>query len=328
MLSVVVIGRNEGPRLARCFESIGAMANPGREVELIYVDSGSTDQSVTVARKFGAKAIALQSARPTAAMGRNAGWRAACGEIVLFLDGDTILAPRFAVDSLAEFDEPRTAVVWGHRRELYPERSIYNRVLDLDWIYAPGLAAFCGGDAIFRRATLEATGGFDDTLIAGEEPELCRRIIGLGQRILHVNRAMTGHDLAITRFSQYWRRATRAGYAYAEVSQRFAATGDPFWSAEARRNRGRALGLVLLCGAGMIASAAIGSPWPLLAAATVLCGLAARTSWKARWKTHNAVTLLLYGFHSQLQQIPIYVGQLRYRDNEGQGRHASLVEYK
>jgi len=150
----------------------------------------------------------------------------------------------------------------------------------------------------------------------------------LGQRILHVNRAMTGHDLAITRFSQYWRRATRAGYAYAEVSQRFAATGDPFWSAEARRNRGRALGLVLLCGAGMIASAAIGSLWPLLAAATVLCGLAARTSWKARWKTHNAVTLLLYGFHSQLQQIPIYVGQLRYRDNEGQGRHASLVEYK
>jgi glycosyltransferase involved in cell wall biosynthesis len=328
MLSVVVIGRNEGPRLARCFESIGAMENPGREVELIYVDSGSTDESVPVAEGFGAKVIALQSPRPTAAMGRNAGWRMARGEIVLFLDGDTILAPRFVIDSLVEFDEPRTAIVWGHRREVHPERSIYNRVLDLDWIYAPGVAAFCGGDALFSKATLEATGGFDETLIAGEEPELCRRIIGMGQRILHVDRAMTGHDLAITRFGQYWRRATRAGYAYAEVSQRFAATGDPFWSAEARRNRERALALVMLCCAGTIASAAIGSPWPLLAAAAVLCGLATRTSWKARWKTHNALTLLLYGFHSQLQQIPIYVGQMRFRNNERQGRRASLVEYK
>jgi len=36
----------------------------------------------------------------------------------------------------------------------------------------------------------------------------------------------------------------------------------------------------------------------------------------------------LYGFHSHLQQIPIFVGQMQYRINRGRGRQASLVEYK
>ena len=56
---------------------------------------------------------------------------------------------------------PKVAVVWGHRREIHPEQSIYNRVLDLDWIYAPGPTLFCGGDALFRRSVLTATNGFD-----------------------------------------------------------------------------------------------------------------------------------------------------------------------
>ena len=328
LLSVVVIGRNEGERLLHCLESVLMMDDPGCAVEVLYVDSGSSDDSVAMAQRLGAQVIALEAARPTAAMGRNAGWRAARGEIVLFLDGDTILAPRFAADSLAELDDPQIAVVWGHRRELHPQRSVYNRVLDLDWIYAPGLTAFCGGDALFRRSTLEATGGFDETLIAGEEPELCRRITGMGQVILHVDRAMTAHDLAITRFSQYWQRAMRAGHAYAQVSDRFAGTRDPFWKADALRNRRRALMLIRLCVLGVIASLLVRSALPLLLYAAALCGIAVRTAWKARWKSRSAGALLLYGFHSHLQQIPIFLGQMRYRRNERQGRRASLVEYK
>jgi glycosyltransferase involved in cell wall biosynthesis len=327
-LSVVVIGRNEGSRLARCLESIAAMESTGCHIEVIYVDSGSTDGSVAIAERCDAHVIRLQTSRTTAAMGRNAGWRAASGEIILFLDGDTILDPRFVVDTLPEFEDQAIAVVWGHRRELHPDRSIYNRVLDLDWIYAPGPSAFCGGDALFRRATLEAVGGFDETLIAGEEPELCRRILAQGQTILHVDRAMTLHDLAITRFSQYWQRATRAGYAYAEVSQRFAGSGDPFWQVEVVRNRQRALMLLRLLVLCFIATLALRNLWPLLIYGAAFCGLAARTARKACWKTSNTWTLLLYGFHSHFQQIPIYFGQLRFRRNHRQGRRASLVEYK
>ena len=328
LISVVVIGRNEGPRLERCLASVAAMARDRFETEVIYVDSGSTDDSLSIAARFGASTVVLQAERPTAAMGRNAGWRVARGSIVLFLDGDTVLDRRFVVDSLAGFDDGDIAVIWGHRRELHPDHSIFNRVLDLDWVYAPGDTAFCGGDALFRHDVLEATGGFDETLIAGEEPELCRRILGLGFRILHVDRAMTGHDLAIERFSQYWKRATRAGHAFAEVSDRFRNTPNPFWLADARRNRNRALVLLGIALAGTVASALLLSARPLVIVAGCLLLLTLRTAYKARWKSCDAVALVLYGAHSHLQQIPIFVGQLQFRFNKGRGKKTGLVEYK
>ncbi len=156
VLSVVVIGRNEGERLARCLESVRAMTDPGGPVELIYVDSASTDGSPERAAALGATVMTVRPERPSAALGRNAGWRVAQAPLVLFLDGDTILHPRFVADSLPEFQNPPVTVVWGHRREIHPEASLYNRVLDLDWIYPPGPSEFCGGDALMRREPLEA----------------------------------------------------------------------------------------------------------------------------------------------------------------------------
>ncbi len=199
--------------------------------EVIYVDSASTDGSAELASRYGALSITVDTERPTAARGRNIGWRLAGSELILFLDGDTVLHPRFlhvACDALLA--DESIAAVWGHRREMHPERSFFNRVLDLDWVYPPGLTDFCGGDVLVRRAALVEAGGFDESLIAGEEPELCRRIRAHGFKILHIDEPMTRHDLAIRHWKQYWKRAVRAGHAYAEVSDRFRHSDDPFWS--------------------------------------------------------------------------------------------------
>ena len=327
VLSVVVIGRNEGARLERCLQSIRAMEKPDGEVEIIYVDSASTDGSPQLAESFGAKVIVVQPKRPTAALGRNAGWRAASAPFVLFLDGDTILHPRFVVDSLRDF-RPEIAIVWGHRREIHPEKTIFNRVLDLDWIYPPGITDLCGGDALMRRAVLEQGGGYDETLIAGEEPEMCRRIRAAGWKILHTDRPMTGHDLAMTSWSQYWKRATRAGYAYAEVSERFRDTGLPFWEEDARRNRRSATMLLAIATAGVAGSVALLSLVPGLLALAVLGLLILRTALKARWKSASFSTLLLYGVHSHLQQLPILLGQMQYRSDRKAGKARGLIEYK
>jgi GT2 family glycosyltransferase len=263
-LSVVVIGRNEGERLTRCLRSVRRALGSSSDHEVLYVDSDSTDDSRERATAAGATVLRVRPQRPCAAIGRNAGWRAARGRFVLFLDGDTLLDPGFVPQALAAMAGPAVAVVWGHRREMAPAQSLYVRALDLDWVYAPGIVPFCGGDALMRRDVLAAVGGFDERLIAGEEPELCQRIRAAGSLILHIDAPMTLHDLGIDRFRQYWRRALRAGHAYAEVSRLTGAGGQALWSAEARRNivHGGAVAAapVALAAAGSTSAAASSPP--------------------------------------------------------------------
>lgn len=328
ILSVVIIGRNEGERLRRCLESVETMDPIGGEVEVIYVDSGSVDNSIALAQSYGAKILKVESSRPTAALGRNTGWRVAKAPILLFLDGDTVLNPSFVNNSLGEFEDPKVAIVWGHRREMYPENTLYNRVLDLDWIYPPGPSEFCGGDALMRKAVLEEVNGYDATLIAGEEPEMCGRIRSRGYVILHVDHKMTGHDLAMSRWSQYWRRAFRAGYAYAQVSRRFKTSETNLWSSEVRRNFIRAAFVVGLLAVGTAASLFWMSVLPILAVLAFFLLLAVRTAIRVRWKCEDFSTRFLYGIHSHLQHVPIAVGQLAFLRDLSRGRDRHLIEYK
>jgi glycosyltransferase involved in cell wall biosynthesis len=326
-LSIVVIGRNEGQRLARCLDSIRAVRG-FESVQLIYVDSASTDGSPELASRYGAEVVVIHPERPTAAAGRNAGWCRATEELILFLDGDTILNPDFPLAALeAMAADRRISAVWGHRREINPAISIYTRVLDLDWVYRPGIMEACGGDVLMRRSALMEVGGFDDQLIAGEEPELCRRLRARGNLILHIDQPMTRHDLHITRWSQYWKHALRAGYAYAQISDRFRHSDDPLWIGDARR------GIILGCfWAGSLAVALIAEIYdpylPLAVWLVLFLTASVRSAWKARWKCNNPFTLLLYGIHSHLQHIPIVCGQVEYFLDKRGKRQRQLIEYK
>jgi GT2 family glycosyltransferase len=57
-------------------------------------------------------------------------------------------------------------------------------------------------------------------MIAGEEPELCRRLRAAGWRIMRLDAPMTIHDAAMTRLGQWWRRAVRSGFGYAQAWHR------------------------------------------------------------------------------------------------------------
>jgi glycosyltransferase involved in cell wall biosynthesis len=325
MISIVIIGRNEGDRLASCLQSVDSIR---AEAELIYVDSASADRSSQVASDFGAQVIVLHGGIQTAARARNAGWQRALAPYVLFLDGDTILNQGFPAAALKVLEsEPSIAAVWGHRRELYPEHSLYNRVLDLDWIYPAGTTDYCGGDVVMRRSAIAEIEGYDPSLIAGEEPELCRRLRARGYRIMHIDFPMTRHDLNMMRFSQYWRRAERAGHAYAEISDRFRGSADPMWLQESNRN--------LLSGVFWIGwlpvalmLGALKSLW-IIPWLSLLPLLSARSAWKARYKASGkTMLLLLYGLHSHLQQIPILIGQLKYFLGRHAGEQRKQIEYK
>jgi len=226
-VGVVAIGRNEGDRLRRCLESV-----VGANRVVIYVDSGSTDGSLELARKLGADVVELDLSVPfTAARARNAGWRHLRAtypeiELVQFLDGDCELVPAWleaAQEALGVEDS--LVVVCGRRRERFPEATVYNQLCDIEWDTPVGKADSCGGDAMFQMVALVEVDGFDDTSIAGEEPELCFRLREKGWTIQRLDHEMTLHDADITRFGQWWQRSKRAGHAYAGNFRRHSAAG-------------------------------------------------------------------------------------------------------
>jgi len=229
-IGVVVIGRNEGERLKRCLLSIPA------GYQVVYVDSGSSDGSVEFARSTGAGVVELGDHRGfTAARARNAGWRQLLEQdpetvLVQFIDGDCeIEAEWFSKASSAIMADARLAIVFGRRSERFPERSIYNRLCDDEWNVPVGIATACGGDALMRVAALREAGGYSDDLIAGEEPDLCLRLGRAGWQVRRIDGAMTLHDANILRFSNWWKRARRAGYAYAMHVWRHGKHSLPSW---------------------------------------------------------------------------------------------------
>jgi glycosyltransferase involved in cell wall biosynthesis len=321
-VSVVIIGRNEGERLTRCLRAVHEMNFPREQLEVIYVDSHSRDDSAARAAAEGAQVMVLPPGPTTAARGRNAGIRVARGDLLLLLDGDTIVAPEFLAHAIAFLDaHPDVAIYWGHRRELYPERSLYNRVFDLDWIIPCGETTFCGGDAVVRKRVLEDVGSFRDDLIAGEEPELCARIRAAGYRVWHADELMTEHDISITDFAAYWRRCYRGGHAYAEVADR---TGGTLFRRESIKNHVQMAVYVLAPLALVVGFGRMGLGIALAAAMFMIL----RTAWRARWRKASIGTTLLYALHTHVCQVPIWLGQLAYLRSRRQQTLREIIEYK
>ena len=218
VFGVVVIGRNEGERLERCLRSL-----VGRQEQVVYVDSDSSDGSVEHADELGAAVVRLDAAKPfTAARARNEGLARLIAlrpdlRYVQFVDGDCEVQPGW-LDAASGFldGHPDVAVVCGRRRERDREASWYNRLADMEWDTPVGEAQACGGDAMMRVDAFQDADGYRTALIAGEDPELCVRIREAGFRVFRLDQEMTLHDAAIYRFGQWWQRNVRAGHAYAE----------------------------------------------------------------------------------------------------------------
>ena len=325
-LGIVVIGRNEGERLARCLDSLARSGAP-----VVYVDSGSSDGSLELAREHGAIVLALDgSCRFTAARARNAGYHRLLRldpglEFVQFVDGDCELTSAW-LEQAAQFleDHPQVAAVSGRLRERHPEASIYNRLCAIEWDVPPGEASACGGIVMMRVRALESVDGFDPDLIAGEEPELCVRLREAHWSVHRIDIEMAKHDADIRRFSQWWRRSVRGGYAYAEAAFLH---GQPPERSGVRETRSIWFwGAILPVLALAFAWHTGGQSLLLLLAAYILLLLKIHCSaWRGGMPAADAA---LYASSIIVSKFPQILGQLRFCWKRLSGRASGLIEYK
>ena len=323
-LAVVAIGRNEGDRLKVCLASA---LGSGLAQTVVYVDSGSTDGSAEFARGLGCQVVDLDMSIPfTAARARNEGLAQArkslpCLTHVQFVDGDCELVAGWLQAAVVFLGQhPDVAAVCGRRRERNPQHSIYNQLCDIEWNTPVGDAKSCGGDVLLRADALLAVGGYQASLIAGEEPELCVRLRAAGWRIWRLDHEMTLHDATMLRFGQWWSRSKRAGYAFAEGAALHGAPPERHWLRESRSAWIWGIGIPVF----VSVAAACVTPW-----AVALLLVYPLQVLRIFLRVRNSVPIAgWYATFLVLGKIPEALGQFKYWLSRARGRRSELIEYK
>jgi GT2 family glycosyltransferase len=323
-IGIVAIGRNEGDRLRACFDSLGGLSS-----SIVYVDSGSTDGSVHLATSRGIEVVSLDMSIPfTAARARNEGFKRLRQiqpnvDFVQFLDGDCQLLHEYLDHAGALLDQrPELAIVCGWRRERDPQSSIYNELADVEWQAPPGDTTWVGGDFLIRATAFEQVHGFDESVIAGEEPELCVRLREKGWKLHRLAEKMTIHDAAMTRFGQWWKRTVRTGHAFAEGAAMHGRSPFRHCVREVRSN--------WIWGV-IIPVVALAAAWPTRGWSLLLLGLYPVLGFKIfigarrRMPVRLALAFAVFCVLAKFSQAR---GQLKYVLTRAAGRRSRLIEYK
>lgn len=323
-VAAVVIGRNEGQRLVACLVSLLNSVE-----RIVYVDSGSSDNSLKKAEELGGECLSLDMDQPfTAARARNEGANYLLQKypdikVIQFIDGDCEIQKDWLHKAESFLDENNEyAVVCGRRRERFPERSIYNQLCDIEWNTPSGDAAACGGDALIRADAFRQVNGYRDDLIAGEEPEMCFRLREKGWKIYRLDEEMTLHDAAITKFSQWWNRAKRAGYAYASLSFLHGTSAESFKVKEVVS--------ILLWGGVLpvlvvfLSTLHLGAFFLLLLYPLQIC----RLTLKFKSLNKPKKVTMSYAVSTVIAKFPQFVGIMKFAVNRLLGDDAHIIEYK
>jgi glycosyltransferase involved in cell wall biosynthesis len=252
-LSIVIATRERARTLSACLATVLAIEYPADHMEVIVVDNGPvTDTTERVVRELGGTAPKLLRYVSTevagSAVGREAGWRCAEGEYVLFLDDDVAVDPHWAAAIAEAFvAHPGVDCVTGlvlplqldtRAQQLLEQfggfsKGYKKRLYDLGEhrgdgaLYPFAAGAFgSGANMAFRRSRLAALGGFDLALgpgtptFGGEDIAPLMRCVALGGGLVYEPRAVVWHrhpqDYAVFRRNMY-RYGVGLSAAYASL---------------------------------------------------------------------------------------------------------------
>jgi len=328
-IGVVIIGRNEGERLIRCLESLPAQLHKG--ITVIYVDSGSTDGSCEAARERRIEVVELDMSIPfTASRARNVGFerlrqKVPQVEYVQFIDGDCELVEGWITAAADTFDrEPDVVAVCGWTKERFPERTMYNRINEVNWHQFPkGPILNFAGNVMIRAEAFAEVGGYDNGVIAAEDDELSIRLRQAGGKLLRIDEECTIHDVDMHTIFQWWQRAKRTGHAYAQVSYLH---GDPPERKFVREIRGVWLWGVIL---PLSALALIPLTYGLSLIALVRYPLTtSRIFYKTRRQGFSWKHSLAWGLSCTMSVFPGVIGASKFHLDRLFHRQHEIIEHK
>jgi len=216
-ISVVVCSYNGARTIRECCEGLARLDYP--DYEVIIIDDGSSDTTAAIAREYFVRVITTENNGLSNA--RNMGMHMATGEIVAYLDDDAIpdphwlkyLAITLTTTEYAGAGGPNIAPpgdgLVAECIDNAPGNPVHVLISDREAEHIPGC------NMAFRKAALEAIGGFDATLrVAGDDVDVCWRMREHGYTIGYCPAAMVWHHRRET-VRAYWKQ--QRGYGKAEA---------------------------------------------------------------------------------------------------------------
>ena len=190
MISFIIPAHNEEAWVGRCVSAIrSALESTGDPHEIIVVDDASSDDTGSIARQQGAQVIRVEHRQIAAT--RNAGARQSGGDILFFVDADTLVNASAIQSALRAI---RTGAAgggcvpqfegllpWWSRPTLWIAERICRRLN----VFPSGACLFC------TRRAFEATGGFDENYYALEDPVFVRALKRQGRFVIPAETVVT-----------------------------------------------------------------------------------------------------------------------------------------
>jgi glycosyltransferase involved in cell wall biosynthesis len=184
IVSVIVPTKNSEATLKKCLESIKKQSYPS--IEIIVVDNFSTDSTGLIAKKYADK---FYTRGPERCTQRNIGVSKSSGKYVAIIDSDMYLSPSVIQESIDAIN------VKGVSGVVIPEKSIgigfWAKCKSLERSFYIGVP-YMEAARVFTKDTYNEVGGYDESMISGEDWDLSQRVAVLGS-ITSIN-AIIEHD--------------------------------------------------------------------------------------------------------------------------------------
>ena len=200
-LDVIIVARDEGETFVKCCASVvkavsAFETSTGLKAAVTYVDSWSTDGSVSVAKARGFRVVRPPDWYFNCANGRTTGYLLTSAEFVMFLDGDMELDENWLAAGLAFLSaRPEAGGVAGIRDDMRLSGSNYMRIANYHHVVLPvqGIGTDVGGAVLFRRAALDATGAFEPAVAPEEDFVQYAQARAKGWELYRIDKPMIVH---------------------------------------------------------------------------------------------------------------------------------------
>lgn len=223
-MSIIIPVRNRPHQIQKCLQSLLSLDYPEAKREIIVVDDASEDSTTQVIAGYAVKLLSLPQPSGPAAC-RNQAIEETSGELLAFIDSDAVAHPRWLADLVPSFTDPKVGAVGGVVEPLSIDSAIQRYEKVKSPLYQGDKArevhprssvsylATC--NLIVRKTALQQIGGFNASLIFGEDVDLLWRLSDKDYKTLYLPEGKVYHHHP----EHLWELARRrALYATSEAS--------------------------------------------------------------------------------------------------------------